>query len=89
MYCCGLEIGGEKLKHVQISEELFMKLVKYHLLGVKEVAPEIKRGLESKLDAMDKRELYTEYKMEKTEEEREKARKKYLKKRGIREDFRR
>lgn len=76
------------MKYVQISKELFMNLVKYHLLDVKEAAPAIKRELESKLDAMDRRELYTEYKTGKTEEDREKARKEYLKKRGIREDFR-
>ena len=88
LYCCGLGTGGAKLKHVQISEELFMNLVKYHLLGVEEVVPEVKQGLESKLEAMDRRELYTEYKMGKTEEDREIARKEYLKKRGMKEYFR-
>ena len=65
-----------------------MNLVKYHLLGVEEVAPEIKSGLENKLEAMDRRELYTQYKMGKTEEDREIARKEYLEKRGMKEEFR-
>ena len=42
----------EKLKQVQISEELFFMLVKYHLLEVDDFLPEIKKGLKEKLEAL-------------------------------------
>lgn len=42
----------------------------------------------SKLDAMVMRELYTKYKAAPTEEEKEKARKEYLDRRGVPESFR-
>ena len=45
-------------------------------------------GLEKKLDAMVMRELYTKYKTALTEEEKEKARKEYLDRRGVQESFR-
>ena len=45
-------------------------------------------GLEKKLDAMVMRELYTKYKTAPTEEEKEKARKEYLDRRGVPESFR-
>lgn len=76
------------MKKVQISEELFLNLVKYHLLGVEEVLPEIQKGLDEKLEAIEKRSLYTKYKTAETKEEQEKARKEYLKKTSIHEDFR-
>ncbi len=76
------------MKNIQISEELFFMLVKYHLLEVDDFLPEIKKGLEEKLEALVRRELYTKYKTAKTEEEREQARKKYLDKVGIQKDFR-
>ena len=50
--------------------------------------PQIKQGLEKKLDAMVMRELYTKYKTAPTEEEKEKARKEYLDRRGVPESFR-
>lgn len=73
---------------VQITEELFRALLHYHLLDNIEWDTEIKRGLEHKLDAMVKRQLYTQYKTASTELDREKARKEYLDKRGIPEAFR-
>ena len=76
------------MKNVQISEELFFMLVKYHLLGVDDFVPQIKKGLEEKLEALVRRDLYTKYKTAKTEEEREHARKEYLDKVGIQKDFR-
>ena len=63
-------------------------LVKCHLLGVDDFVPEIKKGLEEKLEALVRRELYTKYKTAKTEEEREQARKEYLDRVGIQKDFR-
>lgn len=48
----------DRLKNVQISEKLFFVLLKYHLLETDDVLPEIKKGLEEKLEAMVKRDLY-------------------------------
>ena len=76
------------LKNVQISEELFVALLKYHLVEIDDVMPEIKEGLEDKLEAMVRRDLYTKYKTALTEEEKEKARKEYLDRRGVPESFR-
>ena len=76
------------MKNVQIPEELFMKLLKYHFLDVEEIQPEIKKGLMDKMDAMVMRELYSRYKTAPTEEEKEKARQEYLDKRGVLGDFR-
>ena len=77
-----------ELKNVQISEELFIELLKYHLVEIDDVLPEIKKGLEDKLEAMVRRDLYTKYKTAPTEEEREKARQEYLDKVGMHRDFR-
>ena len=76
------------MKNVQISQELFIAITKYFLLGQEELLPEIQKGLELKLDALVKRELYTKYKTAPTEEEREKARQEYLDKIGMHRDFR-
>ena len=76
------------LKNVQISEELFVALLKYHLVEIDDVLPEIKKGLEEKLEAMVRRDLYTKYKTAPTEEEREKARQEYLEKVGMHRSFR-
>lgn len=62
------------MKNIQISQELFVAITKYFLLGQEELSPEIEKGLALKLDALVKRELYTKYKTAPTEEEREKAR---------------
>ena len=75
------------LKNVQISEELFFALLKYHLVEIDDVLPQIKKGLEEKLEAMVKRDLYTKYKTASTEEEREKARQEYLEKVGMHRSF--
>lgn len=76
------------MKNVQISEELFVTIMRYFMLEQVELLPQIKQGLEKKLDAMVMRELYTKYKTEPTEEEKEKARKEYLDRRGVPESFR-
>lgn len=76
------------MKMVQIPESLFMALMKYHMLEMEECLPEIKSGLEGKLEAMVKRELYTKSKTAETEAEREEARKKYFDKVGMHRDFR-
>jgi len=76
------------MKNIQVSEDLFFALLKYHLIGNEESLSEIKKGLEIKLDAMVRRQIYTQYKTAPTEEEREEARKEYIDKRGIPESFR-
>ena len=85
------ELGKEwwiGMKNVQISEELFVAIMRYFMLEQEELLPLIKQGLEKKLDAMVMRELYIKYKTALTEEEKEKARKEYLDKRGVPESFR-
>ena len=50
------------MKNVMVPEELFGKLLKYHLLDQKQEEDDIKKGLEKKLDTMINRELYSKYK---------------------------
>ena len=78
------------MKNVQISQELFMKLLRYHLLDDDSCADDVKKMAWSK-----KIEHYggnvnyiRNQKSAPTEEEREKARQEYLDRRGIQADFR-
>ena len=75
-------------KNVQISYELFIDLIKFHLFGFDENEAKIRMDLKRKLNTMCARELYTKYKTAGTDAEREEARQKYLDSRGIPEDFR-
>ena len=76
------------MKQVQIPQELFVQLIRYHLMEDDGYMDEIRIGLEKKLDAMVLRELYGKAKIAPTETEREKARQEYLDRRGIPESFR-
>ncbi|MFL8578199.1 complexin-2 [Clostridioides difficile] len=76
------------MKNVQIPEDLFIVLVKYHLLDMKDVQPEIKKKLMDKMDSITTRTLFSQYKTAPTEEEKKKARKKCLDKRGVPDNFR-
>ena len=76
------------MKKVQFSQELFLSLVKYHLLEATEEEEKIKKELTEKLDTMAKRQIYSQYKTATSEEEREKARQEYLDKVGISPSFR-
>lgn len=76
------------MKQVQISEELFIQLVRFHLCDDDLWQEEIAQGLQNKLDAIINRNLYTQYKMAGTEEEREKARIEYLDRKGYHRDWR-
>jgi len=76
------------MKNVQISQELFVALLHYHLSGENEYEEVIEQGLEQKLDAMLRHELYAQYKTVPTEEQREQARQEYLDRRGVPESFR-
>lgn len=73
---------------IQIPESLFVALMKYHVLGIEDTLPEIQKGLEQKYEAMLRRELYTKSKTAGTEVEREEARKAYLDKVGMHQNFR-
>lgn len=76
------------MKNVQVPQQLFMKLLRYHLLDDDSCTEDVKKGLEQKMKTMVERELYTKSKTAPTEEEREKARQEYLDRRGIQADFR-
>lgn len=80
------------MKQIQIPEELFYDLVDYFLSseykGEEFLADEIKKGLEDKLDKIINRMLFTKYKRTPTGAEREQARKAYLDRRGILDDYR-
>ena len=76
------------MKNVQISYDLFIDLLQYHLVQDNSNEDAIKQMLGDKLDAMVRHELYGKYKTASTEAEREKARMEYLNKRGISEKFR-
>ena len=75
---------------VQIDEQLFVDLLKYHLwnLDDDEIAVRIQRGLQAKVDAIIRRGYYTDSKTAPTAEERERARQAYLDEIGMFEDFR-
>jgi len=76
------------MKNVQISYELFRKLLLYHLAEIYDYAGEIECGLQNKLDAMVRREYYTKYKTAPTKQEAEEYRIKYLDAVGMHKDFR-
>ena len=76
------------MRNVQISQELFMQLLRFHLMEDVDCENEIKQELEKKLDKMVMRDLYGKFKTAPTEEEREKSRQEYLDRRGIPENFR-
>ena len=75
-------------RNVQISEELFLKLCRYFLIGATDQEDEIRQQLQEKLEKAVSRDLYSKYKTAPTPEERERARQEYLNSRGIPTDFR-
>ena len=54
--------GTKRMKNVQIPYDLFVALVEYHLGYDDEYEDEIRQGLEQKLDALVRHELYAKYK---------------------------
>ncbi len=76
------------MKNVQISRELFMKILKYHLFGIDKYDEEIRKGLKDKLHMMEKHYSYSKSKTAPTEAEREKYRKEYLDMVGMHQDYR-
>lgn len=79
-----------KKKNIQIPEELFINLVKYFLLEAHntDTYNVIKSGIEEKYNAIEKHNLYTEYKTAATKQEKENARLNYLDKTNIPDNFR-
>lgn len=73
--------------NIQISEELFLNLCKYHLFGLTDMQDKIVKGLQDKMDRINKRILYTESKMNPDKNARENARKQYVELSGIPEGF--
>ena len=84
------------MKQLQISEALFVKMIKYFYseeIGfdneeIFDLEREIKKELQMKLDRITMRSYYTKYKTAETEQEREEARKKYLDEKGVPKNFR-
>lgn len=84
------------MKNVQIPEDLFFSLCRFHLLAdqldaddEEELTQEIQDGLKSKLEAMQRRRLYTMYKDTKASPaDREAARQAYLDAVGMFPDWR-
>jgi hypothetical protein len=65
-------------KQVQIPEALFLDIAKYFLFGDTTQEEHIKKRLQEKIDAMERRKTYTQYKTAESADERERARRKYL-----------
>ncbi len=76
------------MRQVQISHELFMMLLRFHLLDDDLWKDDIDTELNRKMDAMVARDLYTKYKTAPTKEKQEKARIEYLDLKGYHKDFR-
>ena len=57
------------MKNVQIPYELFVSLLRYHLMEDDDCLNEIRQGLEQKLDSLVRHELYAKYKTAPTQEE--------------------
>lgn len=77
-------------KSIQIPERLFLEIAQYFLLDKKDAGMEknIVKGLSDKIEAVIRHDLYTKYKTAPTPEQQEQARKEYLEKAGIPQDFR-
>ena len=84
------------MNKIQITQELFVKMLKYFYSEELELADDelnelyydIKNGIDKKMDAISRRSYYTEYKTADTDAAREQARQKYLDAVGMRKDFR-
>ena len=84
----------EKEKKVQIPLKTLLTalIVTDDLINGRDIdmeqVQELYKAINKKLDAMEKRELYTKYKTSQNKEEQEKARQQYLNKANIHKDFR-
>ena len=80
-----------KPKSIQIDYDLFLNMAAYISAHVDLTDPALKgifSGIHEKLDSMERRMLYTAYKVAPSTEARENARQKYLDMMGIPESFR-
>lgn len=75
------------MKNVQIPAGLFRDLYLYFETGEGD-ADAIRAALEQKMDSLVSRQLYSQSKTAPTPEDREKARREYLDRKGIDQDFR-
>ncbi len=75
-------------KNIQITEDIFKKLVMFFLMGETASGHEIEVYLNEKLDRLVMHDLYSRYKTDPSEEERRKAIDSYLDKRGVPQSFR-
>lgn len=82
------------MNSVQIPNDLWKALITYFMRShledweAEQLKREIQKGLQSKLDSLLRRQLFTRYKRAATPEERESARIAYLDEIGMRENFR-
>lgn len=76
------------MKNIQISEELFVRLLRYHLENEADLQEEIVEDLNRKLESVINRLIYTKYKTADNETEKERARQEYLDRKGYHKDFR-
>lgn len=72
------------MHNIQITEKLFIELVKYHLLDMDEKQKEelekaIKEELESKLTKLVNRNLYSKYLQAEQEQDKKEALERYIK----------
>lgn len=77
-------------KNVKIDLQTFIKLIRYFCMDehTDELYGEIKAYLDDKTDKLYRHELYSQSKTADSEQDREKARQKYLDEIGMRDSFR-
>lgn len=76
-------------KSLQIPESLFLDLIKYFFAGEDPIIKQqIQRALRDKMEASVRHDIYSRYKTAATADQREQARKEYLERVGIPENFR-
>lgn len=78
-------------KNVQISFDLFLQLVRYHYFHSEDeqLQGSIEKGIQDKLEAMIKHDLYSVYSNKQlSDAERDAARREYLDRIGLRDSFR-
>lgn len=76
---------------VQISQRLFAMIIHYFSFSGDadpDLRAAIERGIDAKIDAMNRRDYYTTYKTAESPQEREEARQRYLDSVGMKESFR-
>lgn len=84
------------MKKIQITQDLFVKMIKYFYSEEFELGDDelfelyrgIKKGIDQKLDTISRRSYYTEYKTADSDEAKEQARQKYLDAVSMHKDFR-